>query len=299
VHSYRYSCIAATCHRDGHVCEDCVGKRVKLPGLIHRCYHESVGASAALTLSLAVHRGMGTFHSAVDRFIALTSFSKNLLVRDGIPVDKIVVKANSVPDPGEPAAVRGAERSVVFAGRLMEIKGVHTLLDAWAQAAIPGLRLRIAGDGSLRQLVEERASSDPSIEYLGWVKEDDVQDMMAGADAVIVPSEWYEGGVPLVALRSFSVGTPVIISDLPSLCEEVLADGTGFTFRVGDSASLALALRQLDQQGPASRSAMRAQARRTYLERYAPQANAEQLEAIYSTVIAERAANRSRAPRSH
>src|SRR4051794_12040624 len=41
LHSYRYSCVAGTCVRDGHICEDCVGKRLKLPGVVHKCYHDN------------------------------------------------------------------------------------------------------------------------------------------------------------------------------------------------------------------------------------------------------------------
>ena len=100
LHSYRYSCVVGTCVRDGHICEDCVGKKLKLPGVIHKCYHDSRGASAALTLGLDLHRAAGTFHRAVTRYLTLTEFARKLLIRDGYPVDRILVKPNSVPDPG-------------------------------------------------------------------------------------------------------------------------------------------------------------------------------------------------------
>lgn len=287
LHSFRYSCIAGTCFRNGKICEDCVGKSLKLPGLRHRCYHNSVGASAALTLSLAAHRRIGTFHTAVDRYIALTPFSQRLLVRDGIPASKIVVKPNSVPDPGEGDGPQGDDRYVAFAGRLIEIKGVQTMLDAWRDASPPGLKLRIAGDGPLRDLVLERARHDESIEYLGWLGEDDVADLMARAECVAVPSEWYEGGVPLVVLRSLAAGTPVIVSDLENLCEEVVAEGTGVTFAVGDASSLATVFGRLAREQDWLR-AMRPRARQSYLERHSPTTNLRRLEAIYSQVIVER-----------
>ena len=76
LHSYRYSCIAGTCVRDGTICEDCVGTRLKLPGIRHACYHDSLAATAALTLGLGVHRAVGTFHHAVDRYLTLTDFAR-------------------------------------------------------------------------------------------------------------------------------------------------------------------------------------------------------------------------------
>lgn len=282
LHSYRYSCIAATCHRDGAVCEDCVGKRLKLPGLQHRCYHDSVGASAALTISLSLHRSIGTFHHAVDRFLALTGFSRQLLIRDGIPADKVVVKPNSVPDPGPPVAVRPDQRYVAFAGRLMDIKGVHTLLDAWDRAEHGDLQLRIAGDGPLREQVEERSRQDSSLSYLGWVDEAEVFELMSGAEAVLVPSEWYEG-LPLVILRSLAVGTPVIVSDLENISAEVLVDDAGEAFAVGDPTALAQVLTGLVAR-PETWRRRRLNARRSYDLRYSPSADLRKLEEVYAGV---------------
>ncbi len=100
LHSYRYSCVVGTCVRDGAICEDCVGSKTKLAGVRHACYHDSRPATAALTLSLGLHRAIGTFDHCVSRYLTLTEFSRQLLIRDGFPADKIVVKPNSVPDPG-------------------------------------------------------------------------------------------------------------------------------------------------------------------------------------------------------
>ena len=286
LHSYRYSCIAGTCFRNGHPCEDCVGKRLKLPGLRHRCYHDSIGASAALTLSLSLHGALGTFSQSVDRFLALTSFSKRLLIRDGVPEAKIVVKPNSVPDPGEPANSKVTQRYVVYVGRLIDVKGIDTLLDAWKLAQNGDVRLRIAGDGELRGLVEQRAEHDPSIDFLGWIDEDDVSRLMAEAEAVVVPSKWYEGA-PLVILRSLAVGTPVMVSDLENICAEVLSDQGGISFSVGNADSLAAALTQLAHE-PAWFAGMRGNARESYLRRYSPSADLTRLEALYADVLAER-----------
>ena len=234
LHSYRYSCVVGTCVRDGAICEDCVGSKTKLAGVRHACYHDSRPATAALTLSLGLHRAIGTFDHCVSRYLTLTEFSRQLLIRDGFPADKIVVKPNSVPDPGFRPTTGDGPRTVFFAGRLVEIKGVRTLLDAWAQVPA-GMRLVIAGDGELRGLVEERAAADPSIDFRGWVSQEEVVELMGAAEVTVVPSQWYEGA-PLVILRSLGVGTPVLVSDLENLSAEVLADGVGWAFRTGDAA---------------------------------------------------------------
>lgn len=290
LHSYRYSCIAGTCHRAGSVCEDCVGSTFKLAGLRHRCYHDNLAASGALTASLLLHRTLGTFQRSVTRFIALTPFSKRLLVRDGIPESHVTVKANSVVDPGGAVATQTADPYVAFAGRLIDVKGVRTLLDAWREVP-PGLRLRIAGDGELRGLVEERCAEDSSIEYVGWLPQEDIPEFFGRARCVVVPSEWYEGQ-PLVCLRSLSVGTPLVTSDLENLAEDVLADGAGAAFRVADPASLAEVLSDVlaDPDGWETRGLA---ARESYLARHTPEATVATLERIYAEVVAEAAAGRS------
>jgi len=292
-HSFRYSCIAATCHRDGRICEDCVGKRFKYPGVVHRCYHDSTAASGALTLSLALHSSIGTFSRHVTQFLALTHFAKDLLVRDGIAPGQVTVKPNFVPDPGDQAAPSPttAEPYVAFAGRLIDVKGVRTLVRAWPQLRASGLRLKIAGDGDLRPLVEELAARDQSVEYLGWLDLPGVTRLMAGARCVVVPSEWYEAGSPLVTLRSLSVGTPVVVSDLENLCREVLDDQAGVSFRVGDATSLAAQLDHL-LADPVRLDRLREFARASYLRRYSPQVNLDMLETVYAEAIAVRDLNR-------
>lgn len=285
LHSYRYSCVVGTCSRGGRPCEDCVGSRLKLAGVRHRCYHDSAAGSAALTASLVLHRSLGTFHRHVDRYLTLTDFSRRLLIRDGFPADRILVKPNSVADPGAPAGPPRGQRRFLFAGRLLEIKGVRTLLDAWR--LVPGgTKLTIAGDGPLRPLVEERARQDESIEFVGWLEEDDVLAEMARAEAVVVPSEWYEA-LPLVILRSLAVGTPVVVPDLENVCDDVVADEAGWSFAMGDPVALARRLTALVADPELARS-RRAPARRSYETRYTPSVDLQRLEAIYRDVSAQR-----------
>lgn len=282
-HAYRYTCVVADHIRDGRICEDCVGLRVKIPAIRHRCYHDSLGASGAMTASLALHRALGTFTRDVTRFVALTDFSADLLVREGIPAGKVVVKPNSVVDLGRAPAPAGAPY-VFFAGRFLDTKGIRTVLAAWPQVG-PGLDLVIAGDGPLRHLVEEAAGSDPRIRYLGWQEATAIPGLMGGAEAVLVPSQWYEG-LPLVILRSLSVGTPLVVSDVPNLCEEIERDGTGFVFRTGSPESLAGVLNRLATD-PWQARALRDRARAVYEERYTPERDLERLVSLYRSAILE------------
>src|SRR5437868_9975004 len=149
VHNYRQVCANGLYFRDGHICHDCRGRAVPLPAVVHACYRGSRAQSALMATALTVHRGTWR---GVDRYLALTDAIAAHLRDFGIPDERIVVKPNSVPDPGPPAPLGDG---FLFVGRLSPEKGVSLLLDAWARR--PGGTLRIVGDGPLRPLVESRS----------------------------------------------------------------------------------------------------------------------------------------------
>jgi glycosyltransferase involved in cell wall biosynthesis len=283
-HSFRYSCIAGTCRRDQRICEDCVGSRTKLAGVRHRCYHDSLAGSAALTLGLTGHRVLGTF-DRVARFVTLTAFAGALLARDGISPSRIVVKPNAVDDPGGVVPVAGRDGSVLFVGRLVEEKGLQTLLTAWQGS---GVSLRIAGDGPLRPLVDEAARANPAIEVLGWCDSERLRTLQARAALTVVPSEWYEAGPPLVLLQALAAGTPVVCSDLENISSSVRDAGAGWTFRTGDADSLRAAVDEALAEWPSRPWLDRSAAARALYERdHTPGASLAALETLYDAVVAE------------
>ena len=115
--------------RDGKVCEDCLGKSIPLAGVMHKCYRDSRGASAATAAMLSIHRAIGTWQNAVDAYITPTNFAREKFIAGGLPADKIFVKPNFVePDPG---LREGGGDYAIFVGRLSHEKGLDVLLKAW------------------------------------------------------------------------------------------------------------------------------------------------------------------------
>ncbi len=143
LHNYRLLCPNALFYRDGQVCEDCLGKAVPWPGVVHACYRESRASSGAVATMLTAHRAIGTWKKAVDMYVALTEFARQKFVQGGLPAEKIVVKPNFIePDPG---SGEGRGHYALFVGRLSQEKGVDTLLAAWEQLG-EKVPLKIVGD---------------------------------------------------------------------------------------------------------------------------------------------------------
>ena len=292
VHSYRLVCVVGTCLRDGAVCEDCVGRTVKIPGVLHRCYHDSRAASAAMALSLATHRVAGTFRRDVHRYLALTGFARDLLIRDDYPAERIGIAPNSVADPGEPTHREGALPYAVFLGRFVPEKGLETLLTAWESLALP---LKIAGDGPGRDAVERAAARNPAVEYLGWLDAEAQHRLLAGAGVVVFPSTWYEGQ-PLVLLQAMAHGVPVVSSDLANIEETAVAQGAGASFTTGDAQSLTRAVMRLVDDPADARRLGRA-GRSAYLRRHTPERALAGLVDEYDAALRTRDEQRAGAPR--
>ena len=286
VQSFRYSCIKAVLYRDGSVCESCVGRTLKFDGIRHRCYHDSVLGSLAMTAGLVLHSRIGSFRNAVDVWLAPTEFSGRRLLAEGIPADRVVVKPNTTPDPG---FTRGAVGDhVVFGGRLVPEKGVRALLAAWASH--PDLPpLRIMGEGVMRPAVERAVSADSRVSFLGWADQDTVIREVSEARFLIFPSEWYEGGHPVIAVQALAVGTPLIASDVGNFDEMVIPGVTGYLFRSGDPASLgdtvARAWRATEGGGL---ERMRQGARRAYEDAHSEDRHAKILRSAYRRAIEAR-----------
>lgn len=210
LHNYRLVCPNALLFRDGHVCEDCMGKFVPWPGVVHACYRNSRVASGAIATMLSVHRGMRTWTRMVNVYVALSEFAREKFIRGGLPTEKVVVKPNFVDlDPGVGERKGGY---ALYVGRLSPEKGLDTLLAAWQRVAgkVP---LKIVGDGPLADRVASAAREIGDVQWLGQQSRDKVLALMRNAFALIVPSVWYET-FALVVAEAYAVGLPVIASRL-------------------------------------------------------------------------------------
>jgi len=280
LHNYRLLCPNALFFRDGHVCEDCMGKFVPWPGILHACYRESRAATGVTAGMLSVHRVLRTYSRMVDVYIALTDFAQQKFIQGGLPAEKIAVKSNFIdPDPG---IGDGQGGYALFVGRLSQEKGVNTLLAAWEKIGgkIP---LKIMGDGPLASQVARASQRIPAIEWLGHKPRQSVLGLMKDAAVLIFPTVWYEG-FPATIVEAYSVGLPVITSNLGGMSSIIEHRRTGMHFRSGDPDDLAT---QVDWilTHPAELALMRKEARAEYKAKYTAGRNYKILMDIYKTAI--------------
>ncbi len=284
LHNYRLLCPNALLYRDEKLCEDCIGKIIPYPGVLHGCYRNSELASAGVATMLSVHRAMRTWTEMVDVYVCLSKFARRKFIEGGLPADKIVVKPNFVnPDPGVGS---GSGDYALFVGRLSIEKGLDTLLAAWEELSkyIP---LKIVGNGPLADYVAQAVKSLPRVEWLGYKSTAEVHSLMGEAMFLVFPSKWNET-FGRVAIEAFAKGTPVIAANLGAISEIVVPDKTGLHFQPGVPKDLVDKVKWL-LANPEKLAQMRLEARLEFETKYTTENNYEQIMNIYT--IAQRNSN--------
>lgn len=167
------------------------------------------------------------FKSA-DHILALSPQSSLELQKLGIDANKISVFTYwinlSIFSPVLDAKKKlgwGRDVTILFAGRLVEEKGLLQLLSS-AQKWPEGVILKVSGDGPLRDSVIEATTRNQNIEYLGVLGQEELPLYYSAATAVIVPST-HEEGYGRVIIESLACGTPVLGSNrgaIPTILNE-------------------------------------------------------------------------------
>lgn len=136
------------------------------------------------------------------------------------------------------------EGYVLYLGRLVPEKGVHTLIEAYRRIS-PVQKLVIAGGASdsreyVRRL-KTLAGDHPGILFTGFVRGEVLEELYSNASVYVLPSRLE--GMPLTLLEAMSHGCCCLVSDIPE-CTAVAA-GAAALFRAGDASHLARELEAL------------------------------------------------------
>jgi glycosyltransferase involved in cell wall biosynthesis len=281
LHNYGMVCPPGTLYRDGAVCTDCFGTRT-FPAVRHGCYRGSRLATVPMSLSVAANRRR--WWTGVSRFFCISGSQRELLLRGGMPADRLTVKYNFVPDHG--IRRHGSGEHLLFLGRLTEEKGVRLLMTAWDGLRATGglgLPLVIGGTGPMREEVAAWAGDHDDVSYLGLLDEHACRDLTARAAAVVVPSSWPEA-FGLVLVEAMAAGVPAVASAHGSFTELVQEGVTGFLHQPGEPQSLAGALRRV-VASPERNRGLGLAARKRYELDFSPAVGLDRLVAGYRAAI--------------
>lgn len=286
LHNFRMVCVDGMLMRNGAICEKCVEKRVKWPGVMHGCYRNSRLASATVASLLSIHHALGTWHNKVTRYITLTNFQRNKMITAGYPAERLVVKPNFCPDSEMGAASSADRNRGMFVGRLSPEKGIDILVDAAGKCSTP---IDLVGSGP--KLEDVQAAAPDNLHVHGYVSDEDMRGVQETALFLVLPSIVYEG-FPMVIPEAFSMGIPIIASRHGGM-QEIIEDGvTGLHFTPGDGNDLAAKIKWASDNPEKMREFGR-NARHVYETKFSPTQNLDILTGIYRDAIEEVAAARA------
>ncbi len=181
-----------------------------------------------------------------------------------------------------------SDRDVVFTyiGRLVPIKDVRTLLDAFRllAARLPDARLVVAGDGELREELEHSDASAAlgrRVRFVGWRK--DLDTVYAGTDVGVLSS--LSEGTPVALIEAMAAGRPVVATAVGGVEDVVTHGAHGLIVPPRDPAALAAAMERLARDHE-ERLRMGAQARRDVAARFAPCRLAADVNRVYREALA-------------
>lgn len=278
LHNARLFCPAATLYREGKVCEDCLGKTIAWPGVVHSCYRNSSLATLGVAGMLALHRFLATWQKKVDAYVVFTQAFRQHLVAAGLPPEKLFLKPHFLP--GDPGAKQQQGDYALYVGRLSPEKGIRTLLKAW-ELLDNRIPLHIVGDGPDRDTLEglKHQACLPSVHFNGWLAGEELYSVVKKAAFLVFPSEFYEA-FGLAIIEAFACGVPVIASRLGASTEIIENGKTGLHFAPADAKDLASKVewawkhrREMDSMGKAARS--------EYQAKYMAERNYQLLMEIY------------------
>jgi glycosyltransferase involved in cell wall biosynthesis len=173
------------------------------------------------------------------RVLACSEWVCRELARHGVEAEHLALP---VPPPGPKFRRLASDQpTLVYCGRLDRTKGLPLLLRAFARLkpVVPEARLRIVGDGPLRSSLESGARDLglEQVSFRGQVPPELVEQEIADAWAVVVPSLWAEP-LGLVAVEAILRGVPVIASAAGGLGETVQHGLSGLLFTNGNEDEL-------------------------------------------------------------
>jgi glycosyltransferase involved in cell wall biosynthesis len=291
LHDYKLLCPSYLMLNHGEICERCKGKKFR-NAFYTKCHKNSYAASATYAFESWFDHRFGKYDS-VRTFISPSRFLREKAIDFGWDADRIeflpnFIHTKEIPISNTPGTY------LLYLGRLSPEKGITTLLKAFTILYPPqispkvdnmNISLMIVGNGPLRRELEGAfARNDGRIRFGGYLSGKLLQDAIASARAVVMPSDCYENA-PLSLIEAFAYGKPVIGARIGGI-PEMIDDGVnGLLFEPGNMEDLkdklALAMNLSDvkirKMGKAAREKVESE--------YSAELHYERLVALYQGAI--------------
>lgn len=142
--------------------------------------------------------------------IVLNNFHFDKILNSEVPQEKIKIAKNPVAIFHNQSDYNPDSNYIFYAGTLSKAKGLEELVDTWSKLNNPKFKLKIAGDGELKNFIISKQNTN--LEYAGVLNNKESQNLIKNSRAVITFTKMYEGQPRLLGEAS-SFGVPSIFPD--------------------------------------------------------------------------------------
>ncbi|HEY3346436.1 MAG TPA: glycosyltransferase, partial [Nitrospirota bacterium] len=183
--------------------------------------------------------------SLADAMVAPSNYVRDIFIENGFDAAKIHVIPHGIALPECMPVTHSDKVRFGYIGSFAPLKGVGMLVDAFSNLGT-GAELHIHGHGGenhdliVGRLMERAAGK--AVFFHGRYERESLGGLLAGLDAVVVPSMWPET-FGIVVREALSCGVPVIVSDCGALPEAVRDGIDGMVFANGDADILSQKMR--------------------------------------------------------
>lgn len=197
-------------------------KRPFKVGVVHHLYHASHASNVDGSSRHAI-RVLGVLEKAalrllkLDRIAVISPMVRDVLTEEGFCQGKIVIVGNGVNVEDYPFSANKVPYSLIYIGRLTELKRVSSLIDSISMVRnkFPAAKLHIVGDGpkheEVRRKIEELDLFE-NVSMHGYLPEREKIELLSSS-AVYVSNSIFEGfGIPLV--EAMATGTVPVVTDI-------------------------------------------------------------------------------------
>ena len=182
---------------------------------------------------------------ACDHLTIVSNDMKNKCMALGIPEQKLSVISMGVDLKNIFIPVKGTVRNnnrVLYVGRLVEKKGISTLISAISltHKIHPDIELVIVGDGPQRESLVMQVRNlglEDNITFLGGIPNEELPVIYSSAAVTVMPS--LQEGLGMVIIEALGCGSAVIASALTAIKDIIEHDMTGLLFEPNNSRELA------------------------------------------------------------
>ena len=223
----------------------------------------------------------------VERF-RIAASAQAAVVPLGLDLDDLLSMPAKAPSLRDRLFASPDEVVVGYAGRMVPIKDLPTLIRAFALALErhPRLRLVLAGDGPVRPTIEALAAElgvGQRVHFLGWTT--DLRRFYATIDVCALSS--LNEGTPVAVIEAMAAGKPVVATSVGGV-PDVVEDGeTGLLVPPRGAEALASAIVRLASD-PEERSRMGELGRHRARERYSHTRLVADIERLYVEGLARK-----------